>query len=256
VVEDTDFPDGLLTGVGAHVVICGHMGQHDFLKWYFTLEEPKVWDFHQLVYVPHDRDGFGPAPTSRTVAVHVTFFWPASLAKDGPSKHVQFRKNMQKFSGCLLLPTAVRATEVDIPGCAGERHWHKGRTSMHQNVIKELFGKVLVQGRVLVNLFAGGEFTFAGLVRQYSLFSIISISSGHHPPFVHFGWGGLSIYTSDGEGSLSRLPRMGMAPDLSFRWGELPIRASAGECSLTGLKMGRAPYPGLKWGELPIRASD
>jgi hypothetical protein len=146
VVEDTDFPDGLLMGVGTHVVICGHMGQHDLLKWYFTLEEPKVWDFDQLVYVPHDQDGFGPAPTSRTMAVHVTFFWPASLAKDGPSEHVQFRKNMQKFSGCLLLPTAVRATEVDIPGCAGERHWHKGRTSMHQNVIKELFGKVLVQG--------------------------------------------------------------------------------------------------------------
>jgi hypothetical protein len=94
---------------------------------------------------------------------------------------------------------------------------------MHQNVIKELFGKVLVQGRVLVNLFASGEFTFASLVHHYSPFSIISISSGH-PPFVHFGWGGL------------------------------PISASDGECSLSGLEMGRAPYPGLRWGELPIRA--
>jgi hypothetical protein len=56
---------------------------------------------------------------------------------------------------------------------------------MNQTVIKELFGKVLVQGRVLVNLFAGGEFTFAGLVHHYSPFSIISISSGH-PPFVYF----------------------------------------------------------------------
>jgi hypothetical protein len=54
VVEDTDFPDGLLVGVGAHVVICGHMRQHDLLKWYFTLGEPKVWNFHQLLYVPHN----------------------------------------------------------------------------------------------------------------------------------------------------------------------------------------------------------
>jgi hypothetical protein len=45
VVEDTDFPDGLLMGVGAHVIICGHMGQHDLLKWYFTLEEPKYGIF-------------------------------------------------------------------------------------------------------------------------------------------------------------------------------------------------------------------
>jgi hypothetical protein len=224
VVEDTDFPDGLLTGVGAHVVICGHMGQHDFLKWYFTLEEPKVWDFHQLVYVPHDRDGFSPAPTSRTVAVHVTFFWPASLAKDGPSEHIQFRKNMQKFIGRSLLPTAVCATEVDILGRAGERHWHKGRTSVHQNVIKEFFGKVLMQGRVLVNLFAEGEFIFAGLVRHYFPFSIISISSSHLP-FVHFGWGGLPISASDGEGSPCP-PRMERAPYLGSRWGVLPIRSS------------------------------
>jgi hypothetical protein len=26
VVEDTDFPNGLLMGVGAHVIICRHMG--------------------------------------------------------------------------------------------------------------------------------------------------------------------------------------------------------------------------------------
>jgi glutamine synthetase type III len=37
---------------------------------------------------------------------------------------------------------------------------------MHQNVIKELFGKVLIQGQVLGNLFPGGGFTFAGLVRH------------------------------------------------------------------------------------------
>ena len=115
VVEDTDFPDGLLMGAGANVVICGQMGQHDLLKWYFTLEQPKVWDFHQLVYVPHNRDGFGLAPTPRTMDVHVTFFWPVSQAKDGPSEHSHFRKNMQKFIGHSLLPTVVRATEVDIP---------------------------------------------------------------------------------------------------------------------------------------------
>jgi hypothetical protein len=69
-------------------------------------------------------------------------------------------KNMQKFIGRPLLLTAVRAIKANIPGFANQRHWHKGRMSMHQNVIKELFGKVLVQGCVLVNLFAGGEFTF------------------------------------------------------------------------------------------------
>jgi hypothetical protein len=144
---------------------------------------------------------------------------------------------------------------------------------MHQNDIKELFGKVLVQGRVLVNMCASGEFTFAGLVRHYSPFSIISISSGH-PPFVHFGWGGLPISASDGEGSHVRLgwgglpiwaldgeysisdSQIGMAPDLSFRWEELPIRALVGECSLTGLEMGRAPYPFIEWRGLPVWAAD
>jgi hypothetical protein len=94
VVEDTDFLEGILVGVGAHVVICGHMRLHDLLKWYFTLSEPKVWDFHQLLYVMHDWDSFDPALTSKTVAVHITFFWLALAALDGPSKHIQFRKNM------------------------------------------------------------------------------------------------------------------------------------------------------------------
>jgi hypothetical protein len=120
------------------------------------------------------------------------------------------------------------------------------------NAIKELFGKVLVQGRVLVNLFAGGEFTFAGLVRHYSLFSIISISSGH-PPFVHFGWGGLPISALDGEGSPCP-PWMGRAPYLGSSWGVLPIQSSDKDGSRSLLQMGRASYPGFSWGVLRNRA--
>jgi hypothetical protein len=166
VAEDTDFPDGLLVGAGAHVVICGHLRQHDLLKWFFTLPEPKVWNFHQLLYVSHDQDGFGTTPTSKTVAVHITFFWPMSGALEGLKEHNHFYKNMQKFIGCSLLSNTVRTTKTDIQGCPREKHWHKGCTSMHQNVIKELFGKVLVQGRVSVNLFTDGEFIFAGLVHH------------------------------------------------------------------------------------------
>jgi hypothetical protein len=138
VVEDTDFLDGLLVGVGTHVVICGHMRQHDLLKWYFTLAEPKVWDFHQLLYIMHNRDGFGLVLTSKTVAVHVIFFWPASAAKDGPSEHIQFRKNMQKFIRRSLLPTIVCATEADISGCAGEtlvQRPHVYASKRHQGIV-------------------------------------------------------------------------------------------------------------------------
>jgi hypothetical protein len=188
--------------------------------------------------------GFGPAPTSRTVAMHVTFFWPTSLAKDGPSEHIQFRKNMQKFIGRSLLPTAVRTTEVDIPGCAGERHWHKGCTSMHQTPSRNCLAKSLCKAECWLTYLPAGN-----------LHSLVWYVTTLYFPLSAFPLVTHHLCTSDGEGSPS--PRqMGRAPHVRLRWGGLPIWAPDGECSLSDLQMGRAPYPGLKWGELPIRPSD